>query len=86
MTFYFTVAYKITFHHDRPQMGNHSLPLRLQSVIYSDNGYQKRRDYAVVCLLLILLDHLRWTHLRLVRITACFAKGSTLTQEVPALI
>lgn len=37
-------------------------------------------------LLLVLLDDLRWTHMRLIRVTSRFTEGSPLTQEVPALI
>jgi hypothetical protein len=37
-------------------------------------------------LLLIILDDLRWANLRVVRVKPDIAKGTSLTQEVPALV
>jgi hypothetical protein len=37
-------------------------------------------------LLLIILDDLWWTNLSFIRVLPCSAKGTSLTQKIPALV
>ena len=45
-----------------------------------------REVFIYAALLLIILDDLWWTNLSFIRVLPCSAKGTSLTQKIPALV